>query len=133
MTYKYSWCMYGGYDHRPDLDTSTKNFTSEYWDCGNRGNCPFEFTLCDRVKIIVNGVAVFLTKKEVNVVILIASGCTDIQSADKAGIELNTLLTHKKNIYSKLDSQPWLKSPELMKIVGACKECEPNVNGLLAM
>ena len=31
----------------------------------------------------------------------------------------------EKNIYTNLDNQPWLGSPELMKVVGPCKECEP--------
>lgn len=32
----------------------------------------------------------------------------------------------KDHIYSSLDFQPWLKSVELQKIVGGCKECEPS-------
>lgn len=32
----------------------------------------------------------------------------------------------KDNIYSTLDFQPWLKSPELMEAVGKCQECEPS-------
>lgn len=32
----------------------------------------------------------------------------------------------EENIYSALENQPWLKSKELMAIVGECQECEPN-------
>ena len=103
MVYKYSWCNYGGYDPRADFDTTTKRFTSEYWDCGKRGQCPYEFTLCDKVKFDVNGSEVFLTKKEVEIVKLIAQGLTDIQAADKAKITVNTMFVHKKNIYAKLN------------------------------
>lgn len=36
----------------------------------------------------------------------------------------------EKNIYSTLDNQPWLKSPEAMEAVGKCQECEPNKESL---
>jgi DNA-binding CsgD family transcriptional regulator len=96
-------CRYGAMDGTPDFEKSKENFTPEYHDCGKRGNCPFEFVLCDRVKIKTEKHEVFLTRKEIEIVKLIASGLTDIQTADKAGVALNTLLTHKKNIYSKLE------------------------------
>ncbi len=31
----------------------------------------------------------------------------------------------EENIYSSLENQPWLKSKELMEVVGKCQECEP--------
>lgn len=98
MLEKFLICRFGALDSTPDFDTSKENFTFEYHDCGMRENCPYEFTLCDRVKID----GVLLTRKEVQIVKLIASGYTDIQTADLAKIALDTLLTHKKNIYAKL-------------------------------
>lgn len=91
-------CRFGSLDHNPDFDTSKVNFTPEYFECGKRDNCPYGYKLCARVKIN----DAFLTKKEIEIVKLIAKGLTDIQTAGEAHIELNTLLTHKKNIYSKL-------------------------------
>ena len=98
-------CRYGALDGTPDFEKSKENFTPEYHDCGKRGNCPYEFVLCDRVKIKTEKGEVFLTRKEVEIVKLIASGNTDVQTADRAVIALNTLLSHKKNIYSKLGVQ----------------------------
>jgi len=95
-------CRYGAFDSNPDLNIIDSNFNPEYYDCGKRDNCPFEFTLCDRVRIKTESGEVFLTRKEIEIVKLIASGLTDKETADKAKIALNTLLTHKKNIYSKL-------------------------------
>lgn len=98
-------CRYGALDSTPDLDTSKVNFTPEYHECGNRNNCPFSFVLCDRVIIKTDKGDIHLTRKEVEIVKLIASGLTDKETADQAKIALNTLLTHKKNIYSKLGIQ----------------------------
>ncbi len=98
-------CRFGSLDHNPDLDLSQENFTPEFYDCGKRGNCPFEFVLCDKVTIKTESGDMHVTRKEVQIIRLIASGNTDVQTADRAGIALNTLLTHKKNIYSKLGVQ----------------------------
>lgn len=98
MLEKYLVCRYGAFDSTPDFDTSKVNFTPEFFDCGMRNNCPYEFTLCDRVKID----GVILTRKEVQIVRLIAAGNTDAQTADIAKVAMDTLLTHKKNIYAKL-------------------------------
>lgn len=98
MIEKYLICRYGALDSNADFDTSKENFTPEYHNCGMRQNCPYEFTLCGRVSID----GVLLTKKEVQIVRLIASGNTDIQTADIAKIAMDTLLTHKKHIYTKL-------------------------------
>lgn len=100
---KYLLCRYGALNGTPDYNTSTKNFTHEYYNCGKRENCPFEFKLCDKVKINTekNG-EVYLTRKEVEIVKIIASGLTDKEGSDKAKIAHDTFLTHKKNIYSKL-------------------------------
>lgn len=98
MLEKYLICRYGALDSTADFNTSKENFTPEYHNCGMRQNCPYEFTLCGRVSID----GVLLTKKEVQIVRLIASGNTDIQTADIAKIAMDTLLTHKKHIYTKL-------------------------------
>lgn len=98
MLERYCWCRFGGFDGNPDMITDNGEITSEYWDCGKRNNCPYEFKLCNKVWFG----SIYLTRKEVEVVKLIASGYVDKVIADKACISLNTLLTHKKNIYTKL-------------------------------
>lgn len=98
MLEKYLTCRYGALDSTADFNTSKENFTPEYHNYGMRQNCPYEFTLCDRVSID----GIMLTRKEVQIVHLIASGNTDIQTADIAKVAIDTLLTHKKHIYTKL-------------------------------
>lgn len=96
---QYLICRYGSLDSRPDFNNTTKEFTSEYYDCGKHNDCPFKFALCGQVKIN----DVHLTRKEIQLVILIASGLTDKETADKANITKDTLFCHKKHIYTKLN------------------------------
>lgn len=99
MLERFCWCRFGAFDATPDLVNDSVDFNHEYWDCGFRHDCPFEFTLCNRVKCGDS----HLTKKEVLVVKLIASGIPDKQICEKANITYLTVITHKKNIYKKLD------------------------------
>lgn len=45
----------------------------------------------------------FLTPREVDVMRLLASGCTYSQIGDRLGISLHTVVAHIKNAYRKLD------------------------------
>lgn len=99
MLKQYVWCNYGGFDNTPDFDAELESTVKEFWDCGKRDNCPFEFTLCDKVRCGDN----YLTRKEILVVKLIASGFPDKQICDEANITYLTVISHKKNIYKKLD------------------------------
>ena len=47
--------------------------------------------------------AVRLTGREAEVLRLIARGCTYAQTADRLGMSANTVGTHVKNAYRKLD------------------------------
>ena len=47
--------------------------------------------------------AVALTSREIDVLRLLACGCTYAQIADRLGISLNTVTSHVKNMYRKLD------------------------------
>jgi LuxR family quorum-sensing system transcriptional regulator ExpR len=47
--------------------------------------------------------ALFLTPREMDVVRLLASGCTYSQIADRLGVSLHTVVAHIKNAYRKLD------------------------------
>jgi len=99
MLEKYCWCRFGAFDGNPDLLKNKVNFTYEYWDCGCRGDCPHQFILCNRVTIG----DITLTKKQVEIVKLIATGQPDKIICDEANITYNTLITHKRNIYAKLE------------------------------
>jgi LuxR family quorum-sensing system transcriptional regulator ExpR len=44
-----------------------------------------------------------LTAREIDVVQLLASGCTYSQIADRLGVSLHTVVAHIKNAYRKLD------------------------------
>jgi len=47
--------------------------------------------------------AVSLTTREAAVLRLLARGCTYLQVADRLGVSMNTVATHVKNIYRKLE------------------------------
>lgn len=98
MLEQYCWCRFGGFDGVPDLLKDKVNLTCEYWDCGKRGDCPYQFILCDKVTIC----DAQLTKKQVEIVKLIATGKPDKIICDEANVTYYTLTTHKKNIYAKL-------------------------------
>jgi len=99
MLERFCWCRFGAFDATPDMVSKDAEFANEYWDCGCRNSCPFEFTLCDRVKCGDK----YLTKKEIMLVKLIATGIPDKQICYEANITYLTVTTHKKNIYKKLD------------------------------
>lgn len=99
MLEKYCWCRFGAFDGNPDLLKDQTQFTPEYWDCGKRGDCPYQFILCEKVWFG----SIYLTKKQIEIVKLIASGRPDKQICDDAGITYFTLVSHKKNIYTKLN------------------------------
>jgi DNA-binding CsgD family transcriptional regulator len=44
-----------------------------------------------------------LTARELDVLRLIAGGCTHSQAADRLGISAHTVMSHTKNAYRKLD------------------------------
>jgi len=99
MLEKYCWCRFGAFDKNPDFSNGDQNFIYEFWDCGHRHDCPYQFVLCDRVWFGDT----YLTKKQVEIVQLIATGKPDKQICDMAGITIQTLYSHKKNIYNKLN------------------------------
>lgn len=46
---------------------------------------------------------IHLTRRELEVIQLVAAGCTYAQAAERLGVSLNTITTHIKNAYRKLD------------------------------
>ena len=51
----------------------------------------------------LNGTDTRLTPREIEVLRLLADGCTYAQAAVRLGISLHTVTTHVKNAYRKLD------------------------------
>jgi len=49
------------------------------------------------------GTAMILTPREADVLRLLARGCTYSQVGDRLGVSCNTVSTHVKNIYRKLE------------------------------
>lgn len=85
-------CRFGAFNMAPDM-VNEKFASVEYWDCGLRGSCQHEGKLCKQ--------PVDLTKKEMEVVKLIANGDQDKEIADKLNMSINTIPVHKRNIQEK--------------------------------
>jgi DNA-binding CsgD family transcriptional regulator len=49
------------------------------------------------------GQALALTPREVEVLLLLAHGCTYLQVGDRLGVSVHTVTSHVKNAYRKLD------------------------------
>jgi len=98
MLRQYVKCRFGGLDKRADLDTTRKDINPDYWDCGKRDSCPYQFAICDRVRVG----DIYLTIKQIEVVKHIAAGLTDKETAVRLNISIDTLHTHTKNIHYKL-------------------------------
>ena len=96
---QYVWCNYGGFNIQPDLENTI--LTPEYWDCGKRGKCPYEGKICLCHK---EGDAI-LSKREIEIIKLIASGLADKEIADKLCVSYHTITTHRQNIERKLDAR----------------------------
>jgi len=45
-----------------------------------------------------------LTRRELDVLLLLARGCTYIQIGDRLGVSVHTVESHVKNIYRKLNA-----------------------------
>ncbi len=99
MLSQYVWCNYGGFDNTPDFVPESQDLIKEFWNCGKRDNCPFHHKVCGQL-IAPNGE--FITKQEVRIIQLIAKGLFDAELADALNISPNTIISHKANIFRKL-------------------------------
>ncbi|MDD2279997.1 MAG: helix-turn-helix transcriptional regulator [Bacteroidales bacterium] len=99
MLLQYVWCNYGGFDNTPDYNTELNNSIKEFWDCGKRENCPFNGCICGQL-IAPNGE--HLTRQEIKIIKLISQGHFDAELADALNISPNTIISHKANIFRKL-------------------------------
>lgn len=88
-------CRYGDFDRRADI-TQDGVSIPEYWDCGRRGDCECEGTVC----LLPGG----LTTREIDIVKLVAKDLPDKQIADRLKISVNTVHTHLRNIEHKINA-----------------------------
>lgn len=78
-----------------DCDNKISQFWSEEKIINTISRC---ITRLDEIKTTQND----LSKREIEVLQLIVRGCLNKEIADKLNISINTVLTHRKNITSKL-------------------------------
>ena len=94
---KYCSCCFGAFDGAPDVISGVFQH-SEYWNCPLRGSCPVEGRLCDGLLV---GEGQALTRREIDVLIQVASCALDKEVADRLKISEETVKVHKKHIYEK--------------------------------
>ncbi|GAA4327592.1 hypothetical protein GCM10023149_31090 [Mucilaginibacter gynuensis] len=97
MLRQYLICNYGGFDNKADMVDGQLQ-ESEYWPCPKRGQCPHEGRLCDNLRTDTGEV---LTRREIEVLKVVAKGKLDKEIADQLFISLGTVTTHTKNIRAK--------------------------------
>lgn len=94
---KYCSCCFGAFDGQPDAVNGILQH-SEFWPCPHRGVCPVEGRLCDGLLV---GAGNALTRREIDVLMLVANCDLDKEIADKLRISQETVKVHLKNIREK--------------------------------
>ena len=90
-------CMYGGFDNSPDIKDGELQ-TAEYWPCPNRGTCAYEGKLCDSLRTDTGD---HLTRRQIEILKLIAHGYQDKEIADILEISIGTVTTHNREIRNR--------------------------------
>lgn len=103
MLKQYVFCRFGGFDNEADINSSGKIEYTEYFDCGKRGVCKYEGKVCATIKVGVDdfGNDVKLTKRELEIVKLVAEGLTDREISERLITSEETVKTHCQNIRTK--------------------------------
>lgn len=99
MLYQYIWCNFGGWNRIPDMLNG--ELKTEYWNCGNRGTCKFEGTLCQRI----NAEEKNPTPREFQIMFLIAEGYSRKEIANKLGTSEFTVNTQIQTIERKVHAR----------------------------
>lgn len=94
---QYTRCCFGGYDGQADV-VDGDVIHAEYWDCGNRGTCQYEGTLC--CSILVGDQKI--SRREIEMIGFICTGLPDKQIAEKMGIEESTINVMKRRLCEKI-------------------------------
>lgn len=90
-------CRYGDFNKVADFSQNNKDDT-EYFQCGKRGQCPYEGIRCKQI-VAPNGV---LTKREIEIIGLIAQDKSDKEIASYLERSPNTIAVHRQHILLKL-------------------------------
>lgn len=100
---QYIFCRFGGFDNDADINEEGIIEYTEYFDCGKRGICKFEGKVCATIKVGVDsdGNNVTLTKRELEVLKLVAQGKLDKEIAEILCMSEETVRSHNKSIRSK--------------------------------
>ncbi len=99
MLYQYIWCNFGGWNRVPDMSSGETN--NEYWDCGNRGLCKFEGTICKKLNAEEHNP----TRREFEIMFLLSEGYSRKEIANKLGTSEFTVNTQVQTIERKLNAR----------------------------
>ncbi len=94
----YSGCLAGVLNHSPDI-VAGKFMHTEYVPCARRGSCIAEGRLCNALCVGANNE--YLTRREIEVLVLIATGLQNKEIADQLKISQETVKVHVKHIHAK--------------------------------
>lgn len=92
----YIHCCFGGFDGTPDYVDGVLVHI-EYFDCGQRGNCPYENDLCSTI-LHQHGI----TSRQTEFIKLIHQGLQDKEIADELNISPKTAPGQVSKIIKKL-------------------------------
>lgn len=93
-------CRYGGLDFSADIKDN-KFTEGDYWDCPNRGKCPFNGIICKAPTY--NGQK--LTQVEINLMKLLSTNAINKVIAETLLLADGTFHKLKKELYKKLNIQ----------------------------
>lgn len=96
---KYAFCNYGAADHEPDFGENGDLKNSDNFLCSSNCMC----LKWKSKKIKVDGQP--LTRREIQIVTMMASDLADKQIASQLGISESTLNTHKHHLFEKASVQ----------------------------
>ncbi len=94
----YVGCLAGAFDGLADIVEGVFKHT-EYVPCQLRGSCLAEGRLCNALCVGPNNQ--YLTKREIEILILVASGLQNKEIGDRLAISLETVKVHVKHLHEK--------------------------------
>jgi DNA-binding CsgD family transcriptional regulator len=95
---QYLYCTYGGFDNNPDLVRGVFQ-APEYWPCPERGVCKFEGSACST---LLSDTGTIISRREVEVLRLVALGTTEEQIAEKLFLSVHTVAVHTRSLRLKI-------------------------------
>lgn len=87
-------CNFGGENSQPDYNVETGSFNREYWDCGNKHDCPGFGNVCRKD----------LTPRQYSILQLFKKGYPDKMIADGLKISENTIREHRRRLFRRLNA-----------------------------